>query len=79
MEDAKLSWRAKGLLAYMLTLEHLPYRQRWGVCIPELIDYSSNRRKYINSGLKELEDRGYIVIYKNCAENNRRNDLVLVA
>lgn len=78
-KDKTLSWKAKGLLAYMLTLKRPHYKRQWRVFIPELLDISKNKRRYILSGLKELEERGYITIYKNRADDAARRQELLIA
>lgn len=58
--DKRLSWKARGLLAYLMTKP-----DDWEISVTNLID-SSDRdgREAVQSGLKELETVGYVVRQK---------------
>lgn len=56
LKDKSLSLKAKGLLAYMLSLP-----DDWIFYETELIKHSKDGRDSIRGGLKELEDKGYLV------------------
>lgn len=55
--DKRLSWEAKGLLTYILSMD-----DDWTVMVKELVKASPNaKERKIRVILKELEDLGYIV------------------
>lgn len=54
-EDTELSWRAKGLLGYLLSRP-----DDWSVCVADLINRSTDGRDSCYAALKELGDAGYI-------------------
>lgn len=56
LEDTSLSWKAKGLLAYLLSRP-----DDWKVYIEDLKSRSTDGRDSIYSGLKELTEAKYIV------------------
>lgn len=53
--DGRLSWKAKGILGYLLSKP-----DNWKVMIVDLIKQSKDGRIAVYSGLKELEDYGYL-------------------
>lgn len=55
-KDKRLSWKAKGLLSTMLSLP-----DDWDFTIEGLASLSGDGIKSTNSGLKELEEYGYLV------------------
>lgn len=55
LNDATLSWRAKGMLAYLLSLP-----DDWQIYQEELVTHSTDGITSLRSGLKELEDAGYL-------------------
>lgn len=54
-EATELSWRAKGLLGYLLSRP-----DDWSVCVADLINRSTDGRDSCYAALKELGDAGYI-------------------
>jgi len=56
LKDKQLSLKAKGLLAYMLSLP-----DDWTFYETELIEHCTDGRDSVRSGLKELESKGYLV------------------
>lgn len=54
-EDARLSWKAKGLLAYLLAKP-----DNWQIRRDDLIIRAADGKDSISSGLKELEEFGYL-------------------
>ncbi len=54
-DDARLSFQAKGLLAYLLAKP-----DDWSVYVSDLVNRASDGRKAIYSMLKELEAHGYL-------------------
>ncbi|MEN8220831.1 MAG: helix-turn-helix domain-containing protein [Pseudomonadota bacterium] len=55
LEDITLSWRARGLLSYLLSRP-----DNWDIIINNLIKQSPDGRTTIRSSLKELEASGYL-------------------
>lgn len=55
LQDTILSWKAKGLLAYLLSLP-----DDWKVYVDELSNHSKDGLKSTTSGIKELMDSGYM-------------------
>ncbi|MEN8214769.1 MAG: hypothetical protein ABFS56_00005, partial [Pseudomonadota bacterium] len=55
LEDITLSWRARGLLSYLLSRP-----DNWTIIINNLIKQSPDGRTTIRSSLKELEASGYL-------------------
>lgn len=55
LNDTRLSWKAKGIIAYMLSMP-----DDWTFYIEELTSHSSDGEKAFRSGLKELKDTGYV-------------------
>lgn len=54
-KDKKISWKAKGLLSTMLSLP-----EDWDYSIRGLEAMSTDGNKAVRSGLKELEENGYL-------------------
>lgn len=55
VETSKLSYKAKGILAYLLSKP-----DNWKVYLSDVENHSTDGRQAIQSGIKELEDAGYI-------------------
>ena len=55
LENKELSWKAKGLLTYLLSKP-----DDWKTYASELVNRSTDRRDSIASGLKELEKAGHL-------------------
>lgn len=66
MADDTLSWKAKGILAYLLSLP-----DDWKIYETELATHSSDGITCLKTGLKELIDRGYIVRQRIKDENGK--------
>ena len=56
LEDPRLSLKAKGLLAYLLTKP-----DGWTVVVAHLVKQSNDGRHAVDQALKELERYGYII------------------
>lgn len=54
LEDSRLSWKAKGLLAHLLCKP-----DNWEVSVQDLIERSKDGRESVQSALKELREYGY--------------------
>jgi hypothetical protein len=59
LENPKLSYKAKGMLAYLLSRP-----DNWKINLQDLINRSSDGRDGVKSGLKELENAGHITIHQ---------------
>ena len=55
-EDPSLSWKAKGLMAYLLSRP-----DNWKVLVSDLVNRSADGEHAVRAGLAELERAGYIV------------------
>ena len=55
LNDTRLSWKAKGIIAYMLSMP-----DDWTFYISELTKHSSDGEKAFRSGLNELKKHGYV-------------------
>lgn len=55
LNDERLSWKAKGLLAYLLSKP-----DDWTVYVSDLIKRSKDGEDSVRAGLKELRDNGYV-------------------
>jgi uncharacterized phage protein (TIGR02220 family) len=55
LNDKRLSWKAKGIMAYMLSMP-----DDWVFYINELTKHSTDGEKAFRSGLKELKENGYV-------------------
>lgn len=53
--NKKLSWKAKGIMAYVLTLPN-----DWTFRLEEIITHSIDKRDSFRSGWKELQEQGYV-------------------
>ncbi|GHU56820.1 hypothetical protein FACS189442_5660 [Spirochaetia bacterium] len=66
IQDPGLSWAAKGLLAYFLSLP-----ETWDIHLTDLFVRSTNGRKPTQAAMNELIEAGYVV--KTQGENKRRD------
>jgi hypothetical protein len=71
VQDPGLSWAAKGLLAYLLSLPEV-----WDVHLRDLFCRSASGRRYTEIALNELIAAGYVV--KEQRENKRRTTRYIV-
>ncbi|NPV30747.1 MAG: hypothetical protein HPY58_14110, partial [Firmicutes bacterium] len=55
LSNVKLSWKAKGLLSYLLSKP-----DNWKIYVKDLINQSTDGRDAVYAGLKELEVQGYL-------------------
>ena len=55
LQDKRLSWKAKGILAYMLSMP-----DDWYFRMDELMKHSADGEKSFRSGFNELKDYGYV-------------------
>jgi len=55
LNDNRLSWKAKGIMAYMLSMP-----DDWVFHMNELVKHSTDGERAFRAGFKELRDHGYI-------------------
>lgn len=60
LRDKRLSFKAKGILAYMLSLP-----DDWVFYETEIIKHATDGKQSLRSGLKELQEAGYLVKYQS--------------
>lgn len=68
LEDTRLSYKAKGILAYLLSKP-----DNWKVIIGNLVNYSTDGKASVYAGLKELKDCGY---YKKTPVRNEQGNRI---
>lgn len=56
LNDARLSWKAKGILVYMLSMP-----DDWTFYMDELVQHATDGERSFRAGFKELQDCGYVV------------------
>lgn len=66
LQDVKLSWKAKGILAYLLSLP-----DDWQIYETELENHSIDGLSSLKSGLKELMENGYVNRVQNRNEKGQ--------
>ncbi|HHP1050795.1 DnaD domain protein [Bacillus thuringiensis] len=67
LKDERLSWKAKGILAYALTLP-----DNWTFHISELSQHAKDGEDSLRSGFKELKELGYIKRYPVRDEKSKK-------
>lgn len=70
LRDANLSWKAKGLLAYMLTC-----KDDWDFNVEGLSHFSVDGYTATNTALKELIQKGYVT-REQLRENGKIKDII---
>ena len=73
LRDARLSWKATGLLAYLLSLP-----DGWEVKGRELANRKTDGRDSVFAGMKELEELGYIERVSERAANGTLRTVTIV-
>ena len=64
LDDNSLSWKAKGIMAYMLSKP-----DDWTFYLDELMRHSTDGKASFRSGFKELQDAGYVQRVKHRKED----------
>ncbi|SCC45274.1 DnaD domain protein [Bacillus mycoides] len=67
LKDKRLSWKAKGILAYTLTLP-----DDWTFHISELAQHAKDGEDSLRTGFKELKELGYVKRYPVRDENTKK-------
>ena len=70
LQDTTLSWKAKGLLSYMLTCT-----DNWDFNVEGLSHFSSDGYTATNTALKELIQKGYVT-REQVRENGKIKDII---
>lgn len=70
LNDERLSWKAKGLLAYLLSKP-----DDWTIRINDLIKRSKDGRDAVKAGLRELELYGYLSRHQHRDETGKFGDI----
>lgn len=66
IEDSRLSWKAKGILIYLLSRPN-----NWKVNKSDLERRATEGKASLDSGIEELKEMGYLHIYRNRLENGQ--------
>lgn len=66
LEDDRLSWKAKGLLCYLLSR-----RSDWCVRRDDLINRSTDGRESVQAGMQELKECGYAALLNAQGEDGK--------
>lgn len=64
VDDARLSWKARGILLYLLSKPH-----DWEVRIADIVNRGPEGRDAVQSAFRELQDAGYAVLVRERGEN----------
>ncbi len=67
LKDKRLSWKAKGILAYTLTLP-----DDWTFHISELAQHAKDGEDSLRTGFKELKELGYVKRYPVRDEHTKK-------
>ena len=59
LKDARISWKAKGLFCYLLSLP-----EDWIIYQSELLNHATDGRESLRNAIQELEQLGYLQIEK---------------
>lgn len=66
LEDSRLSWKAKGLLCYLMSRP-----DSWKINKTDICNRGAEGRDSMQNGLKELKEYGYLHIYPSKAKNGQ--------
>ena len=69
LEDARLSMKAKGILAYLLSKPN-----NWKVIVADIVNHCKDGKSAIYAGLKELKENGY---YKKVPVRNEEGTRIM--
>ena len=58
LNDERLSWKAKGIIAYMLSMP-----DDWKFYVKELSDHAKDGEDSLRSGIKDFKECGYLKRY----------------
>ena len=57
IKDVSLSWKAKGLMAYLLSLP-----DDWEIHLSEVENHAADGKATLRSSINELKERGYLIV-----------------
>lgn len=66
LRDRRLSWKAKGLLAYVVS-----HREGYALSVEQILSEGCDGRDAVRAGLRELEDAGYLTRQQRRGEGGR--------
>ena len=66
VRDERLSWKARGLLAWLLSM-----RSGWEITEDKLVEQGTDGKAAVRSGLKELEELGYLTRARERADSGK--------
>ena len=66
LKDERLSWKAKGLFCYLLSLP-----EDWNICLSDLQNRAKDGIDGLKSAVKELKEYGYLIQKRNKDEKGR--------
>ena len=72
IKDTRLSWKAKGLMTYLLSLP-----DDWTIHLSEIEKHASDGKSALRSAINELKDLGYLKAEQK-RENNRFAEMVYI-
>ena len=67
LKDERLSWKAKGILAYLLSKP-----DDWQIKVVDLIKRSKDGREKVYAGIKELLNAGYLQRQNFCKDRRHQ-------
>ena len=66
LKDTRISWKAKGLFCYLLSLP-----EDWNICMNDLQNRAKDGIDGLKSAVKELKEYGYLIQKRNKDEKGR--------
>ena len=72
IKDVKLSWKAKGVMAYLLSLP-----EDWTIHLSEIETHATDGKDSLRSALKELKEYNYLKAYQK-KENGKFGEMVYI-
>ena len=66
LKDTRISWKAKGLFCYLLSLP-----KDWNICMNDLKNRAKDGIDGLKSAVKELKEYGYLIQKRNKDEKGR--------
>ena len=66
VRDTSLSWKARGLLAYLVS-----HSEGWSTSIRDLVSHGPDGREAVRTGILELEAAGYLIREQGRDDENR--------
>lgn len=73
IKDCSLSWKAKGVMTYLLSLP-----EDWEIYLSELQNHATDGRDSLQNALKELIEKGYLVKIQKKDEKGRFTNNIFI-